>query len=73
VHAKGLDKSLGEIRVIAFIAERVLMSSLWLVADALVKSGISLLPGKGGDAAARASRCGRETARRRRGNQKKIG
>lgn len=51
VHAKGLDSSLGEIRVMVFIAEGVLMSRLQLQTNALMKSGIRLLLDKGGDAA----------------------
>lgn len=53
VHAKGLERdlSLGEIRVMVFIAEGVLMSKLQLQTNALMKSGIRLLLGKGGDAA----------------------
>lgn len=72
VHAKRPDNSLGEIRVMDFIAERVLMSKLQLVTNALVKSAIRLLLSKGGDAAVLASSRSRETVRRLHRNHKQI-
>lgn len=59
-HTKGLDNSLGEIQVMVFIAERVLMSKLQSVTNALMKCGIRALLGTDGDAAVQEWRGGSE-------------
>lgn len=59
-HTKGLDNSLGESQVMVFIAERLLMSKLQPVTNALMKSGIRALLGTDGDAAVQEQRGGSE-------------
>lgn len=57
---KGLDNSLGEIQVMVFIAERLLMPKLQPVTNALMKAAIRALLGTDGDAAVQEQRGGSE-------------